>query len=228
MSTTGQRYDGHRAQTTLPAVAVALVLLTVVTALGLFVADTAITDADRTPEERRVAAAAAAQLVAADGPMSERANVLDSDAVAAFDAAALRNLTGPGHDVSVRLDGTTVTATGDPGGGTTISRLVLVETTSEGRLTPDGTSVTLPLRASNVTVTLTPPEGTTVSTVRADGRTVLHNDSGLRGTFDVQLARYETTELRFQTVGGLPDGSVEIEYDAPQATKATLAVTVDV
>lgn len=216
-----------RAQTTLPAVAVALVLLTVVTALGLFVADSAIVGADRTPGERRVAAATAAQLVAADGPLSVRANVLNQSAVTEFDAAALQNLTGPGYATTVALDGETVAATDDGAGGTTIRRLVLVESTTAQRLEPDGTSVTLPRRARNVTLTLSPPDGTTVSTVRANDRVLLHNESGLTGSFEVGLSGYETTELRFQTAGTLHDGAIVVEYEAPATTKATLAVTVD-
>ena len=216
-----------RGQTTLPAVAVALVVLTVVTALGLFVADSAIVGADRTPGERRVAAVTAAQLVAADGPLAVRANVLNQSAVTEFDAAALGNLTGPGYGATVTLDGATVAATDAAAGGTTIRRLVLVETTTAERIEPDGTSVTLPRRARNVTLTLSPPDGTTVSTVRANDRVLLHNDSGLAGSFEVALSGYETTELRFQTAGTLPDGAIAVEYEAPATTKATLAVTVD-
>jgi len=174
-----------RAQATLPAVAVALVVLTVVTALGLFVADSAIAGADRTPEERRVAAATAARLVAADGPVSARANVLNESAVATFDAAALRNLTVSEYATAVRLNSTTVAATADATGGTT------------------------------------------VSTVRANDRVVLHNGSGLEGTFTVDVSPYETTEIRLQAAGTLPDGAVTVEYDAPTTSKATLAVTVD-
>jgi len=189
-------------------------------------ADSAITGADRTPEERRLAAATAGRLVVADGPVSVRANVLDESALATFDAAQLRTLTGSAA-AEVAINGTAVAATGDASGGTTIRRLVLVETTDERRLEPDGTRVTLPRRASDVTLTLTPPNGTTVSTVRANDRVLLHNDSGLRGTFEMAVPSYETTELRIQAVGGLSDGDVVVEYDAPTTTKATLAVTVD-
>lgn len=221
--------ESGRAQTTLPAVAVAIVVLTAVTGLGLFVADTAITGADRDPDERRVAAAIAAQLVAADGPLAERANVLNDSELDAFDDAALREVSDAATEyaVAVRLNGTAIGATGDPAAGPTIRRLVLVEETSEETLVPEGTSATLPRRATSATVTLTPPDGATIRTVRANEQVVLHNESGLEGSFEVRLAAYETTELRFQTVGGLPDGAVEITYDAPRTTKATLAVTVD-
>ena len=205
----------------------ALVLLTAVTALGLAMADAAITGADRTPDERRVAAATAAHLVAPDGPLAERANVLNESAVAAFDGAGLRSLTQSGTAVAVRLDGRTVAATGEPADGTTIRRLVLVERPEAESLELNGTDVTLPRRADDVTVTLTPSVDTNVTTVRANDRVVLHNDSGLSGSFEIRVPRYETTVLRFQTAGRLGDGDVRVSYDAPRATKATLAVTVD-
>lgn len=218
-----------RAQTTLPAVAVALVILTVVTGIGLATADAAITGADRTPDERRVAAATAAQLVSPDGPITERANVLNNSKLSGFDATVLAAVTPAAseYDIAVSLDDTRITASGEPEGGQTMRRLVVVEERTVETLTPDGTRVTLPRRADNATIRLTPTDGTTVWTVRAGDRIVLHNDSGLRGTFEVALARYETTELRFQAAGTLSDGDIEIAYHAPRTRKATLAVTVD-
>lgn len=218
-----------RAQTTLPAVAVALVVLTVVTGIGLAMADAAIAGADRTPNERRVATATAAQLVSPDGPIAERANVLNSSKVAGFDAATLTAVTPTAseYDIAVSLDDDRIAASGEPDGGHTIRRLVVVEEPTVETLRPSGTRVTLPRRADSATITLTPADGTTVWTVRAGNRVVLHNDSGLAGTFEVSLARYETTELRFQTAGTLGKGDIEIVYDAPRTRKATLAVTVD-
>ncbi|MBV0923880.1 hypothetical protein KTS45_06655 [Halomicroarcula limicola] len=218
-----------RAQSTLPAVAVALVLLTVVTALGLGMADAAIAGADRTPDERRTAAATAALLVDADGPLADRANVLNRSRVAAFDEAALRAAVPPAREyaVSVELAGESLARSGDPVGGTTIRRLVLVERSGRETLSPDGSTVTLPRRTDGATVTIAPTGGATVRTVRAGDRVLLHNDSGLRGTFAVELVPYEPTRLRFETVGALSDGDVTVTYDAPQATKATLVVTVD-
>lgn len=220
----------RRAQTTLPAVGIALVLLTVVTALGLAMAESAIAGADRTPDERRAAAATADRLVDADGPLTDRANVLNQSRVAAFDATALRRASPPAREyaVTVELGGRRLAATGDSTGGTTIRRLVLVERRTRATVDPDGRRVTLPRRAENATVTITPPPGTSVWTVRANDRVLLHDDGGLRGTFTVGLPAYETTRLTFQTAGQLPDGSVRVAYDAPRTTKATLAVTVDV
>lgn len=218
-----------RGQTTLPAVAIALVLLTAVTTVSVAMADSAISRADRTPGERRVAAAVAERLVAADGPLGERANLLNDSRVAAFDAARLRTVAPvtADYDVAVQLDGTTIASTGGPTGGTTMRRLVLRKRTTTGTLDPNGASVTIPRRASTATVSLTPSNGTTVWTVRANDRVVLHDDDGLSGTFEVSLSPYETTTLRFQTAGTPSDDAVDIEYAVPRTRKATLAVTVD-
>jgi len=219
----------ERGQTTLPAVGLALVLLTAVTALSVAMADSAITGADRTPDERRVAAAIADRLVAADGPLGDRANVLNESRTERFDGSKLRQVAPPaeGYAVTVSLDGERIASSGDPVGGTTIRRLVLFERPRSEMLEPDGSTATVPRRADAATVTLSPPNGTTIRTVRANDRAVLHNASGLSGTFEIALVPGETTTLRFQTAGIISQGAIRIVYDAPRTTKATLAVTVD-
>lgn len=223
------RRPSTRAQTTLPAVAVALVLLTLVTALGLGLADSAIASAERTPDERRVAAATAERLVAADGPVAERANVLSGSQVDRFDGAALRAAVPAtsGHTVEVRLGDDTVTSTGDVESGTTIRRLVLVERTDTRRISPESRQLSLPRRATNATVRFSPDNGTAVRTMRVNDQVRLHNDSGLRGSFRVDLTPYRTTRIEFQTPGRLRNGTVRIAYETPRTTKTTLSVTVD-
>lgn len=218
-----------RAQTTLPAVAVALVLLTLVTALGLGLADSAIASAERTPDERRVAAATAERLVAADGPLADRANVLNGSRVGGFDGATLREAAPAttGYAVEVRLGGDAVATTGDATAGTTIRRLVLVERTETRTLELGSRRVTLPRRATGAAVTLSPGNGTAVRTVRVNGQVRLHNDSGLQGTFSVELTPYRTARIGFQTPGRITAGSVQIAYETPRTTKTTLSVTVD-
>jgi hypothetical protein len=218
-----------RAQTTLPAVGVALVLLTLVTALSLGLADAAISGADRTPNEHRVAAATAAHLVAADGPLTGRANVLNGERLDAFDGDTLRNKTPAtdGYAVDVELDGRAVATTGDADAGPTIRRLVVLERTDTVTLVPESRRVTLPRRATNATVAFTPDNSTAVRTLRVNDQVRLHNDSGLRGTFEVRLTPYETTRLQFQTAGRVTNGSVRVTYETPRTRKATLAVTVD-
>lgn len=219
---------GPRAQTTLPAVAVALVLLTLVTALALGLADSTIAGAERTPDERRVAAATAERLVAPDGPIAGRANVLNDSRVDAFDGATLRSETPAtaGYAVDVTLDGDTVATTGDAEGGTTIRRLVLVERTDRRTIDPQRRRVTLPRRATSATVTFS-PSATGVRTMRVNEGVRLHNDSGLRGTFSVELTPYRTTRIEFQTPGAVTSGDIRIAYETPRTTKRTLSVTVD-
>ena len=220
---------GARAQTTLPAVAVALVLLTLVTALGLGLADSAIASAERTPDERRVAAATAERLVAADGPVADRANVLNGSRVEGFDAAALRSAvsTTAGYAVEVRLGGNTVVSTGDAARGTTIRRLVLVERTDTRTIDAESRQVTLPRRATSATVRFSPGNGTPVRTMRVNEQVRLHNDSGLRGPYEVDLTPYRTTRIAFQTPGRIRNGTIRIAYETPRTTKTTLAVSVD-
>ncbi|MBX0286280.1 DUF7263 family protein [Haloarcula salinisoli] len=218
-----------RAQTTLPAVAVALVLLTLVTALGLGLADSAIASAERTPDERRVAAATAERLVAADGPVADRANVLNGSRVDGFDGATLRAAVpaAAGYAVDVELGDDTVATTGDATGGTTIRRLVLVERTDTRTISPESRKVTLPRRATSATVRFSPGNGTAVRTMRVNDQVRLHNDSGLRGPYEVELTPYRTTRITFQTPGRVRNGTVRIAYETPRTTKTTLSVTVD-
>ncbi|MFB6308589.1 MAG: hypothetical protein ABEH35_04590 [Haloarculaceae archaeon] len=221
-----------RGQTTLPALAVALVVLTAVTGLALLAADTAIRSADRTPRERHAAASVADSLVAADGPLAARANVLNGSRVDAFGQSDLRSVVRPAGSqaIAVTLDDETLARTGDSSGGATIERLVLVERHRTRRINTnlgDGRRVTIPRRTSSATITIDAPNGTDVWTVRAGDRVLLHNASGLNGTFDVSLVRTRTTTLVFKAAGDLSRVDVTVAYDAPRTRKATLAVTVD-
>jgi len=223
---------GDRGQTTFPALAVALVVLTAVTGLALLAADTAITAADRTPAERHAAAAVADRLVAASGPLAVRANVLNGSRVDRFDEHRLRSVVSPRstRSISVDLDGRTLVRTGESAGGVTVERIVLVERHRTRRIHTDlgdGRRMTLPRRTSAATVTIDAPNGTDIWTVRAGKRVLLHNASGLNGSFDVSLVRTRTTTLVFRAAGDLSRADVTVAYDAPRTRKATLAVTVD-
>lgn len=221
-----------RAQTSLPSLAVALVLLTVVTGLALTIADGTLTRHDRSPNEQRLAAATAERLVATEGPLAARANVLNATRIGAFDRSRLVRTVPPARNatVTVSLNGSRLASTGTPDGGTTVRRLVLVERRTTRTVTPNVTgagAVTLPRRTDTATITISPPPGTEIWTVRAQNRVVLHNRSGLAGTFTVSLIPYETTTLRFEGAGAVPTGSVTVTYAPPRTTKATVAVTVD-
>lgn len=222
-----------RAQTNLPALAVALLVVTTVTVVSFGVADRAYLSAERDADERRVAVALSERLVEPESQVTARANVLDAGEIADLNASRLRALfpVVEGDDVAVRLGDRTLAAADDTATGTTIRRIVLVEERESVTLTPSVSavepSVTLPRRSPGVELELRPPDGTTVTTVRANDRVVLRNASGLEGAFEVRLSRFETVTLTFETDGPLPTGSIELTYVAAETRKAVLAVTVD-
>jgi len=229
----GSRGRGDRAQSNLVTLAVALLVVSTTTVLVVAVADGAIGRAERDVADRRVATALSERLVAPDAGLTARANVLNGTAVDRFDATRLRSSYPVPDDaeVRIRLDDGVLAETGDPVDGTTIRRVVLVQRresiTTTPRLSPDNDhATTLPRRTPRVRVRITPPPGTTVEAVRANGRVVLANGSGLNGTFTVRVSRFETTRLRFETTGPLPKGAVEVTYFPARTTKATLSVTV--
>ncbi|WP_439025440.1 DUF7263 family protein [Haloarchaeobius sp. DT45] len=221
-----------RAQANLVALGIALLALTAVLGVALVVADGALSGADRDPGERRLAVSLSNRLVAADGALTTRANVLDAAAVHSLDTAALSRQfpATDGHDVRVRLGDRTLVETGDVTGGTTMRRIVLVERETSVAMTPNLTAdgaVTLPRRTDRVTLQVTPPTGVTVTTVRANDRVVLHDPGGIRGTVTVPVSRFETTTVAFDATGALQPGSVDLTYYPTQTTKAVLVVTVD-
>ncbi len=240
LSTPGRRDDGdgesdplrNRGQTALPALAVALLVLTTVTALGLAVADGALAGAERDASERRLASSLAERIVSVESPLTERANVLNASRVDRLDGAELERSfpAVDGYAVRVVVDGSTAAEVGDPAGGTTFRRLAVVEAGQTRTVRPTlgfDRVVTLPRRTGRASVRIDPPADATVTTVRANERVVLRNRTGLNGEFDVSLSRYATAEFRFEATGRLPAGSVTVRYRAPRTTKTTVVVTVD-
>lgn len=203
------------------------------TVLVLAVADGAIGRADRDVTDRRAAVALSERLVSAEGPLTTRANVLNGTAVDRFDATRLASVypLPSNGSVQIRLGDDTVVETGDPVGGTTIGRVVVVERRETVALTPtlapgNNHTTTLPRRTPRIRLRIDPPPGTVVRAVRTNGRVVLANRSGLNGTFTVRVSRFETTRIRFETTGPLPRGSVRVTYFPARTAKTTLWVTV--
>lgn len=213
-----------RAQANLPALAVALLLVASSVGVALGLAAGAFAGADTDPADARLAASVADRLVAPGGPLAVRANVLSGAALRTATASLLPD----GVDGRVRVGGETVAVRGDPTGGSTIRRIVLVARTETRTLAlPGGNAVTLPRRTSHATLTFDPPTGVTVTTVRANERVVLHDPDGLDGRYEVSLSRYDTVRFQFDATRDLGAGSVRIAYRAETTTKAVLAVTVD-
>lgn len=217
-----------RAQANLPAVAVALVVLTATTATALVLADGAFASGTREADERRLAVALAERLVAPGAPTTRRANVVNASALAVLDGDRLSEWfpASRGADVRIRVGERTVV---DGAGGTTVRRVVLVSREQSVTRRPPltGGRTTLPRRTDRVRLAIDPPPAVTVETVRANGRVVLHDPSGLAGTYTVDTTRYETVTLAFDADGPLPAGSVTVTYFPERTTKARLEVSVD-
>lgn len=222
-----------RAQMNLPALAIALLVVTTVTVASFGMADRAYLSAERDADQRRVAVALSERLVGPGSELTARANVLDADEIAALNATELRESfpVSEDSDVRIRLGDRTLAAAGDPTGGTTIRRIVLVENRTPVTTTPTlsatNPAVTLPRRSPRVEIGLNPPDESNVTVVKANERVVLRNESGLTGRFEVRLSRFETATLTFGTDGPLPTGSVELTAYPAETEKAVLAVTVD-
>ncbi|WP_266075726.1 DUF7263 family protein [Haladaptatus caseinilyticus] len=225
-----------RGQMNLPALAVALLILTMVTGLSVGMADRAFLSSKRDATARQVGVAVSERMVSDESPVTVRSNVLVAAELDRLDEKRMKVLFPAigTHDVRIGLNDATLAERGDPTGGPTIRRVVLVErrerVTRTPRLSPGSPRFTLPRRTSNATLVVQPPAGTTVSAIRANGRIVLRNESGLNGTFSVSLSRFETTRFAFETEGSgstLPTGSVRVTYYPTTTRKAVLAVMVD-
>jgi hypothetical protein len=219
-----------RGQANLPALAVALLVVTTTAGLGFSLADDAFAGASRDTDEARTAALAE-RLVDAQSPLTERANVVAAEAVTDLDAATLTSDFPVVADTAfrVRLDDQTLAERGDPRGGATVERIVLVQSRERVTVTPPLSTdrTTLPRRTERVTVEIDPSPGTNVTTVRANDRVVLRDPNGLTGQYDVSVSRYATVTLDFAADGPLRQGDVTVTYRPSQTTKATLSVTVD-
>lgn len=221
-----------RAQANLPVLAVALVVLTAVTGVGLAVADGSFASADRDAAERRLAVSLSDRMIAETSPLTVRENVLRRSKVDALTATSLANQfpVAKNHDVVLTLDGNTLVGTGEPSTGTTIRRVVLVARATTDRFEPrfdDDATVTLPRRTERVDLEIAPGSGTAVRTVWAGGHVVLHDDDGLDGSYTVDVSRLETTRLSFVADGDLSRGDVVVTAHAFRTSKAVLGVTVD-
>lgn len=220
-----------RGQASLPALGVALLLLTATVVLTVGVADRARGDAVRPSEQRHVARALSDRLVSPDGPLADRRNVLNRTRLDSLTATSLGAAYPIAADaaVHVAIDGATVA--GDPAvEGPTARRVVLVQNRTTRTITPAFTganAMTVPRRTPRVTLTLQPPADVAITRVRAGNRVLLANGTGLAGRFHVHVSRYETTRLRFEATGPLPQGSVRATVRPATTTKATLEVTAD-
>lgn len=221
-----------RAQTSLPAVGIAFLLLTGTLVVGVLAAEAALRGGDRQALDRRAAIGLSETLVRANAHVTERQNVLNESALANLTVTDLQNRYGLPPNVSVRitLDGRTLVSRGSPAGGVTVERAVLIEQREWHTVTPPlekTRAVTVPRRTTAVHLTLRPPVNTTLRTVRINGRVRLHNTSGLNGTYEVPVTTVETARLQFEPVGPLSNETAVLRYEPVETEKGRLEVTVD-
>lgn len=224
---THPRTAGVRGQASLVSLAVALVLLTGVTGLGLAVAEGALADADGRPLDRRAAGVAADRIAESDDTAFRR-NVLDESAVRDLSPADVDELAPAvaGRPLRVRLGGETVAARGDPDPGRTASRAVLVADRTTVRRTvrdPRNETLALPAGPSEVRVAVDSANDTSVTAVRAGDRVALYDPAGLDGAATVRLDPAAGTVLSFAATGR--NATVEARYAETNATPTTLEVT---
>jgi hypothetical protein len=237
--TEGQEHDDQsrtregttRGEIELPALGIALVLLTAVLVAGIGTAQFALDSAERPALERHTAVSLSETFVGVAGP-THGENVLDMSRVSSLNATMLSVRYGlpEGSNVIIRLGDDVIVSTGDASDGTRIERIVLVAGHTERTIVPsfeETNSVTLPRRTANATVEIDPPANATVRTVWSNDRVVLRNDSGLAGTFEVAVSEMETTEFRFDAIGPLSRGSIRVDYYPRTTRKEPLAVIVD-
>lgn len=221
-----------RAQTTLPVIGVALLLVTSVSVLVVLVGQGAIHDAEQPSVDRSTAIALSERLVENRSPLTVRPNVLNASALDSFDSKYLRKQFGVGGEVAVAvaIDGSSMVDTGVAGESVSFERIVLLQETQERRRSPPvhaGAAVTLPRRVETVELRLQPPAGTTIRAVTADGQVVLQDAEGLEGWYEVGLSRYETSEIGLDAVGPVSQGDLTLVYEVPERRPARLVVSVD-
>lgn len=225
--------DDARAQTTLAGLAIALVLVTTVTAGTVVVADRTLVDATGDPLERRRAVQAAESL-STDPPahLTTVPGTLDAASLNETNASRLADAIPAlrGVDFRVTLDGDTVAARGPPDDGTTVARGVAVVTTRTETETidlGDGDSTTIGGRTGEIRVDVDPAGETTVETIRVGDRVVLHRPTGIEGSHVVAVSRDADPVVRVEAAGDAVAGRVTASAVVAERRTATLEVTVD-
>ena len=223
-----------RAQANLLGLAAAVVVVTAVTVAGVAIASDALADADRQPSATHAAERLATHLTAADAAHTRDRNVLRAGPSGNLTAADLDAAIPPVRDrpVSVVLGGDTLVERGGDARRTDdairIERRVRVEQavdrTQRVDLATRG-SATLPDHTGRLVIRIDTERTRTVRTVRADGRVVLHDPSGLSGRYVVAVPDVQPLTVGFESAGDGP-GAVWVSWTATNASVEDLVVRV--
>jgi hypothetical protein len=224
-----------RGQANLLGFAVAVVVVAAVAVTGVAIASDALADADRQPGATHAAERLTTHFVAADAAHTRGRNVLRAAPVANLTAADLDAAVPPvrGRPIAVALGGDTLVERDGAAARRTdsavrVERRVRVERsvtrTQRADLTARG-AVTLPDHAGPVVIRIDTERTRTVRTVRADGRVVLHDPSGLSGRYAVTVPDTRPLTLDVGSDGDGP-GTVQVSWTATNASVEELVVRV--
>lgn len=222
-----------RGQANLLGFAAALVVVATATVTGVALAGDALADADRQPEATRAAERLAEHLVGADATHTRERNVLRGERTANLTAADIDAAVPPvrGRSLSVTLGGDPVVERGDAdgaGGAVRIERRVRVERAVDRTERVDLTArdtVTLPDHTGRIVVRVDTARTRTVRTVRADGRVVLSDPSGLSGRYVVVVPDVRPLDIGVGS-SGYRSGTVQVSWTATNASVERLVVSV--
>jgi hypothetical protein len=230
-----------RAQANLLGFAAAVIVVVTVTVTGVALASDALGDADRQPAATHAAERLAAHLVAADAAHTRGRTVLRAGRAANLTLGDIDRAVPPIRDrpVSVSLGGETVVEReavdaevgGDASGSVTpvrVTRRVRVERDIDRTARVDLTAAsgrTLPDHTGRIVVRIETARTRTVHTVRADGRVVLSDPSGLSGRYVVAVPDVRPLSI---AVGSDGDGSgrVTLWWTATNTSVERLVVRV--
>ena len=223
-----------RGQANLLGFAAAVVVVTTATVAGVALANDALADTDRQPAAEHAAERLATHLVSAEASHTRGRNVLRADRAATLTAADLDAAVPPARTrpLSVSLGGDILVERGGDAGGTNgavrVERRVRVERAVDRTERVDlagGATVTLPDHTGQVVVRIDTAPTRTVRTVRADGRVVLTDPSGLSGRYVVRVPDVRPLTLRFES-GGYRRGTARVSWTATNASVERLVVSV--
>jgi len=186
----------------------ALVGMTLLVGGTLALVDTGMSAAEESTVEAVLAETQSDRLVAGSGPIAIRDHVIDSTAATRLDADTLE-LAGA-TAMSVRLDGQELLRVGDPSGGVTVRRIVILQRTT-------------PVERAGRSVTV--PRGVTEATV------IPHRQTAVFGNGRIVYVGAEKTTLRLshrtRTTLRTAGSEVTVRYDRVEYESAILSVTVD-
>lgn len=223
-----------RGQANLLGFAAAVVVVATVTVTGVALASDALADADRQPTATHAAERLATHLIAADAAHTRDRNVLSADPTRNLTAAELDAAVPPvrGRSLSITLGGDTVVERDGDAPRTDdavrAERRVRVERAVNRTKRVDlrtRRTLTLPDHTGRVVMRIDTEPTRTVRTVRADGRVILHDPSGLSGRYVAGVPAARPLTLEVESDGDGP-GTVGVSWTETNATAAELVVRV--